>query len=231
MKNSEIKKSETKIFAFVVMLIVFTTGVNAQTRIGLATGLNYSNQNSNVENWEHAAKMNTTSGLFVEFEFNRNFSLKTQLNLAGKGSSITDVNTENLVYEFKNKYLEMPVMAKYSTGEKVRPFVQAGTYIAVLTNSRLGGHYGAKSLRADLKRVTQTVDAGLCTGVGIDYIIKGITFSAEANWKHGLMNTLQAGTIKIEVGDDTANGTINGIDVSKNRDFQIVFGISVPLSK
>lgn len=230
MKFSKNKNSGTKVFALLAMMIIFNIGASAQVKVGAVGGANFSTQNSNVKSWDHSMQLNTVKGLSFEFGLNQNLSLLVQPRFVGKGSTINDSKQNELVYEFKNKYAELPVMVRFSARGEIRPFVQAGPYIAVLTKSNLGGHFENQLLSGDLKKVTQSIDAGLYIGGGISYVMKKITLSIEANYQYGLMNTLQAGTVQINVGNDVSNGTIMGVDVSKNRGVQLTFGISVPIS-
>ncbi len=230
MKTLVNKKLVARLIAFTAISICCATAGTAQIKLGVMGGMNMSNQHSNVETWNHSTSIDYSTALTAEVNLNQNFSLVLQPGLVGKGSSIEDDNQNDLVYEFDNRYVELPVLVRFSTGNKLRPFVQAGPYAAVLVKSELGGHFGDRPLKGDLKRVTQSFDTGIYAGVGISYTYKRIAFSLEANYHYGFMNTLQAGTVDISDGEDVTTGTINGIDVSKNKGLRVSFGISVPIT-
>jgi hypothetical protein len=229
MKTLAIKKLATGTITFMVALFFLVNYGKAQVKLGAVSGLNLSNQSSNVESWDHSPAMGTTIGISSEVNLNSHLSMVLQTRFTGKGSNIEDNAQNDLVYEFRNKYAELPVLIRYSRGTKLKPFVQAGPYVAILLNSELGGTYRGKSISGDLKRVTQTFDAGIYAGLGVSYMFKNVTFSLEANYQYGFMNTLQAGTVDLKVGEQKTSGSINGIDVSKNRGYLISFGVSFPL--
>jgi hypothetical protein len=191
--------------------------------------MNLSTQESNVKGWDHSERVSTTIGMIIDLELTENFSLVLEPMYTGKGSSIKDTREESLVYEFEHKYLDIPVLFRYSMGKTIRPFVQAGPYLGILTSSKLGGQYEANPLSADMKRITAGIDVGLSMGAGLEYDLGKVSLNFQASYELGLLNTLQPGTININVGEYVSKGTIMGTDVCKNRSLQLLVGVTMPL--
>jgi hypothetical protein len=217
--------------ALTILFATFFSGLNAQHHIGVVSGVNLSTQVSNVENWEHSVKPKASIGLSVDLSVGNNMSIVLQPTLTGKGSSVRDTRQDDLVYEFNHKYIELPVLFRYAFGSTIRPYVQAGPYAALLVNSNLGGSYSDLPLSGDLKRLTAGIDIGVNVGGGIQYNLKKVRFSLETSYDIGILNTMQAGTINIEYGEQVGEGTVMATDKCQNRGFRIMAGVSIPLGK
>jgi len=64
----------------------------------------------------------------------------------------------------------------------------------------------------------------------VEYKLGRMNINFQANYNLGLLNTLQAGTIDIQVGESTAEETISALDVSKSRGLQLMLGLTFPIS-
>jgi hypothetical protein len=230
MKTQNLTKRMT-IAALTVLFATIYSGMNAQHHIGVVSGVNLSNQVSNVENWAHSMRPMATVGLTVDLAVNEDISIVLQPSFTGKGSSIRDTRENDLTYEFKHKYLELPVLFRYGFGSTIRPYVQAGPYAAILLNSKLGGSYDDLPLSGDLKRVTAGIDVGVNVGGGVQYNLNRVRFSLEASYDIGILNSMQAGTIDIKYGDQTGEGTVMATDKGYNRGLRILAGVSMSLGK
>lgn len=222
---------QTSIKSILILLFsVLTAELNAQHQFGIISGINISNQVSNVDGWKHSSKITPALGLLFALEINKNSSIVLEMVYTGRGSLVADIRHDDLVYNFQQKYLELPVLFRYSTGKVVKPFVQAGPCLGILIDSKLGGHYLKEPLSADTRIISASIDLGLCFGAGVEYKLGFVNINLQANYNLGLLNTLQAGTIKIQVGETTSQGTISALDVSKSRALQLMLGLSVPIS-
>lgn len=184
------------------------------TLIGLNGGISIPSLKSSGDNEiskDYSSRLAGTFGIFGDFGISRVFSLKAAIQYAGQGGKrngmqpVTNIPPEfsqmlpagaMLYADFNNesvlKYLEIPIMAKLTWGNKLKYYVNAGPYTGILigANQKTDGSSqfymdkGAmhpvevqgqalppQSFKADtkIKKDIHSVNLGLTGGVGLGY--------------------------------------------------------------
>ncbi len=184
------------------------------TLIGFNGGISIPSLKSNGDNEiskDYSSRLAGTFGVFGDLGISRVFSLKAAIQYAGQGGKrngmqpVTNVPPElsqmlpsgTMLYaNFNNesvlKYLEIPVMAKLTWGNKLKYYVNAGPYTGILigANQKTDGSSqffmdkGAmqpvavqgqplppQSFNADtkIKKDIHSVNVGLTGGLGLGY--------------------------------------------------------------
>ena len=149
-------------------------------------------------------------GAFLQYNFNQNFSLRTNIAFERKGSSFRaqsyDING-NLIGTVTRKenfdYLTMPLLIRATMGKKINYFVNTGPYFAyLLKQTTVNKGDNIPNTSTDNTLFFQPFDAGISLGLGISIPIKtkfAISFEARNNL--GLFN--------ISKGPIINNGSIN----------------------
>lgn len=149
-----------KIYSLLLMVcLLHAATTNAQSPwLGLKGGLsipNLSGGGGNPLSQNYSSRLAANFGLLADFSLHNNLSLQVELNYAGQGGKrdgvqpITNLPPElaqmvppgsYLYANFKNKaildYLELPVMAKLTWGQRFQFYVNAGPYLGYLLHAK-----------------------------------------------------------------------------------------------
>ena len=195
--------------------IFFSAPLSAQvTAIGVNGGISVpqlrsSGNNELSEGYE--SRLAATFGLFADLGITQQFSVKVAVNYAGQGGKrqgmqpVTAIPPDlsqllspgTMLYaDFKNEailnYLEIPVTAKFTWGDKLKYYINAGPYAGILLSATqktegtspfyldkagtqplgIQGHpMPAQSFRADIdiKKDINPINFGLTGGIGLTY--------------------------------------------------------------
>jgi len=131
-------------------------GFGGEVQVGVHAGLSIPNirgEGDNIFSRGYSSRKGPFVGLFAEFRLGPHFSLLTEVNYASQGGQWNGMQPvlmdlpglalppgTVLYAEFDNEaildYLEVPVMAKLSWGEKPRFFICAGPYVGLLVRAK-----------------------------------------------------------------------------------------------
>jgi hypothetical protein len=145
----------TSIFFMLMATAVPAAGFVDQVQVGAHGGLSIPNirDGDNVFSRGYTSRKGPFIGLFAEFRFHSNFFLRTEVNYSSQGGKwngrqpvIIDLPglvlpQDMILYaDFNNEsildYLEVPVLAGLTWGEKPRFFINAGPYIGFLIRAK-----------------------------------------------------------------------------------------------
>jgi len=188
----------------VLMILLTSHSLTAQTKIGLTGGATFANVTAKLQGISVSPKMRTgfTAGLFIDCPLSSGFSFQPALNFVQKGYKMND---ETITDKVSYGYLEVPLNFVYDSKGF---FIGAGPSIS----SGLSGKekFGSEDTKIkfgsgddEIKRFE--FGANVLTG----YKFKG-GFMVSANYNLGLNN--------IQNGNSTEVGTI------KNRYFAVKIG-------
>lgn len=159
----------TLTFLLVVLLAAGGAGLSGQTQVGVQGGLSIPNirGGNNVQSQGFTSRFGPYIGLFADFTLTTHFSLRAEVNYAsqgGKRNGMQPITMDfppelplppglTLYADFHNEtildYIEMPLLAEFSWGNKPRFFVNAGPYIGFLVRAKVVTS-GSSSLYLDL---------------------------------------------------------------------------------
>ena len=199
--------------ALLLGVLSFTTTSFAQKgdfTIGARGGVNISKLccGSMELNEDYVFGEGPSFGITASYSFSKYIYLVAELDYATQGGKRNGMQaitpgTSNILYaKFDNKtvlnYLELPVMARLTMGDKFKYYVNAGPYIGYLLSAKnvTSGssavysdkagtkieHNGLQSFNSDkdIKDQMQTINFGLCGGIG-----GGYTFGKHGIWLDG----------------------------------------------
>ena len=205
------KLNPIKILA-VFALMTLPNFINAQSfEVGIQTGYGIANITS--EEATSGTRGVYHIGLVTQYNFNDNWSVVAKVHKDQKGYKYNDgtVGRETM------NYIDIPVMAKWHFGNKVRGYVQAGVYFGIfqsaegeLNAGRIHPHTGnvaQSNMTIDTSSAYNKDDFGLNAGVGAEMkIIDQLKGFIELELTPGLADiskanhTFRNGASKIGIG-------------------------------
>jgi hypothetical protein len=185
-----------KKFLTVIALLIFSTGIFAQSESKLHFGLKaapslawLSSDSKDVTS--DGTKFGFTYGLITEFKFATNYAFATGIDVAyrgGKFKSEYKVGDTSIVYNvnYTMQYIEVPLTLKLKTNEigYLVYYLQAGVAPgwnirarADMDSTATAASYNlnANSENNDVKDITNTVNVSMIVGGGIEYTLSGST--------------------------------------------------------
>jgi len=118
--------------ATTVLLLVTTLAAKSQSSIGLEPGLTGGYLNTNLSNRESsvmAYRLGYSVAIPFEYKLNDWLSVETDPGIMQKNYSINRTDSlEGAYTSFINTYLQVPVMAKFIYGHKLKFFANAGFF-------------------------------------------------------------------------------------------------------
>jgi hypothetical protein len=156
-------------YLLVLLLGVGGAGLAGQTHVGVQGGLSIPNirGGNNVQSMGFTSRKGPYFGLFADFSLAPHFSLRAEINHASQGGKrdgmqaiITDLPAGlpvppglTLYADFHNEtildYIEIPLLAEFSWGNKPRFYIHAGPYVGFLLRAKVVTS-GQSSLYLDL---------------------------------------------------------------------------------
>ena len=201
----------------------------SQTQVGVIGGINFSNINSNDEDWIEYGRTAYGFGFVLERKVNDHVAIRIVPKYLKKDGAALDGPVR---YVLKRSYLEIPVQLKFSIAQNSGLYISVGPSIGILLDSELGGRYGAEPMNADMQNLTKSIEFGLSIGAGFSKKIGNVTMFFETNYDLGLSNTAKEGSTTVFYGrDKSETGTFGpGVDI-KTRGIKVMTGFMFPLSK
>lgn len=175
-------------------------------------------------------------GLFVDWKFHDNLSLRPHLNFVGRGVRMK-YDLQRIDYKLRATYFDIrvPVVYTFKLNSKFKPFVAAGPSFNFATGGKItykegaAHNYVVNIAKSNLK----PADLGLYLGAGAEYPINltgfPIMIGAEVGYTLGMADTFAKGEISEE--SNALNTPLYHIDGKRrNSNLIISLNVSVPLS-
>ena len=214
-----------------IILTAFTISAGAQSyrmNVGTEGGVSLAGLRGNALITDGSRlRLGFSGGVFAQYNFPRHFALRTGCYFERKGSAFeltfTDINgtpiaTINGKENFD--YLTVPLLFRYSFGEKINCFVNAGPYIGFLLKQTEYTEAFQNVPESTIDRTANFVDTetGVSFGAGVNYPVnEKYMFSFEVRNNLGLTNVSAL--------------PILGGDVIKTNALNFLFGIHYRLGK
>ena len=171
------------------MVILIPSKVNAQFKQGVKLMAGASCQSEVLHLYDNGdMKFAYGAGWIGEYRFNKGFGLQTGLEYLEKGKSRKE---NGIRTSYKFNYLEVPLLAKYTAGEKagfkndIQFYAVAGPYISYLLSAKRHENNNSVSI-SDL---ANNVDAGIRFGFGFEFPFSGASrLRLGLNYDMGLTN-------------------------------------------
>lgn len=139
-----------------------------------------------------------SGGLTFQYNFTKLFSLRTNISYERKGSEMDFLFTDEFGNQFDEitlrsnfDYLTIPLLARFTFGEKLRFHVNAGPNVGYLVKQAdiLDAYATIPESETNNIDVFERLDFGLTTGLGVSYpILNNLLLSMEVRNNLGLIN-------------------------------------------
>lgn len=189
------------------------------------------------DEYKKSALFSGMGGVFVDWKFYDNFSLRPHLNFVGRGVKMK-YEPQFIDYKLKATYFDVriPVVYTFDLNSKIKPFLAAGPGLNFVAGGKV--HYGEGSANRQIYDVKlakgnfRPLDFGIYLGAGFDYPIQFNGFplmvGAEIGYNIGLVDSFS----KAEKNNQSVavNTPVYKVDgTRKNGNLSISVNISIPL--
>jgi len=191
-QNSEKGKQLRKLLVIVVLVALATTG-NAQLQYGVKLNAGASCQSDMLELAKNCdVRFSPSIGLVGKYQFTEGFALKSGLEYLQKGRSYDE---DGASLSNKLQYLNLPVKAEFSAGEKAgfkngqRVFFAIGPYVSYLLDAK--GELNDVSF--DLKSDSKDFDFGFSYEIGFEFpVFTDKTLQVGLNYDMGFIEVYKS---------------------------------------
>ena len=166
------------LFSILFPLLLFNNSISKTIYSFGATlggGLTQNKINSKIGESKVLKIPSIMGGLNAEFATNKGIGIRTELNLLRAGYAYNIVFTDligNVILSDKLivglNYFQIPILLKYSFGNKYKFFANAGPYFGYLLNYSYTGKTINQTFMNSNSRI-KSIDFGLSSGVGLVY--------------------------------------------------------------
>jgi opacity protein-like surface antigen len=200
-----------KIILILSVFIAISNISNAQkgAHVGLQSNLNtvwIVNQNSyGGEEFDYALKLGGGVGLALGYNFSDHLGLQLEVNTSSQGQKYESSKAQptfESTRDYSLKYITLPVLFKYTSGEGVVKFYfQAGPQFSFLQDAQLTYGFAATDVVLDGTSRYSKTDIGAAFGLGANinvtpflYINAGLNFFYSGNDINSSEKTNEVGT-------------------------------------
>jgi hypothetical protein len=200
---------------------------------GAKAGLYTANTTEIPTGWPQTSfKNGFAGGVYMDYAFNRYFSLQPEVLYVMKGLNAGRANSWNVVnYAARFDYIEIPLLAKFTVTGKSHfsPFFFAGPGIGInlaadvdidITDTRTDESASGSS---DWSGIMNRTEFCFSFGAGCRYAIGLGGITADARFDLGLSNVYSGGEVTTEIEGVRITGTVQPGD-SKNLGFALLVG-------
>ncbi|MFC2133194.1 porin family protein [Bacteroidota bacterium] len=219
------------IILFILLTVLTSISTEAQIDIGIISGVNLSTATQrNIDVLDINGKTLLSIGAVADICLFDNLSLQIEPMYVQKGSKMTPIDINESEYSLSASYIELPVLLKYSYGTTFRPYVTAGAALSFTLSSELETEIGGVNFTGDLKNVTEKIEYSLTFGGGVEYSLDPVTIFVEGRYSYSLNDLINSGEYSLTSGQYSFPGEIEDNVAYKNKGWQILAGVTIPLS-
>lgn len=205
--------------------------------LGVIGGLHLANMHfpNNDESGaqEITAQTRLGAGAIVDIKLTENLFARIEPMVLQKGCTVVEGPDPNEQPggKIKSSYLEIPLLLRYSFGERIKPYFIAGPTIGFNLSIKTEFEIEGFEFEGDLKEVTRSMDLGLTFGGGIELPVSFGTLFLEGRYVLGLLNQSEPGTATIEAeGFEIELETDGESDKYFHRGLIVMAGVTFPLN-
>ena len=189
------------------------------------------------DKYDKGALFSGMGGLFVDWNFYDNFSVRPHLNFVGRGVKM-QYDPMSIDYRLRATYfdLRIPVVYTFDLNSKVQPFLALGPSLNFATGGKIHYEEGTADRQVhNLKLAKGNIrpfDFGLYLGAGFSYPIQfqglPLLIGAELGYNIGMVNTFSKPELNNKaVAVNTPVYDVRG--TRKNGNLSIALNVSIPL--
>ncbi|MEI7595029.1 MAG: porin family protein [Bacteroidota bacterium] len=193
-----------KNYAIFILLLGLTTnaiGQENKVEIGIEGGPSFSYMRIYpiISGYSTSGISAYSSGVFFQYNLKKWLSIRTNLSYERKGDNYryyyNDAHTSGIcgIKVLRHfDYFTLPILAKASIGGKIKCFYNMGPFISYLKSASYLNDYDQINTFEDGTDTYETIDAGITTGVGIDFqYFKNFSFSCEVRRNTGMTGIIK----------------------------------------
>jgi len=214
-------------FFFILILgLTLADKIHSQIDIGVIGGINIASFKADAD---VSSRWLWGAGLVFNYNFSDALSLQAEPMYLRKGG-VQEQKDNDPKLTIDQSFLEIPLLLKYSFGEESKVYITAGPTIGYLLISDLKADINVFLFTADMKKLTETFDIGLCGGCGFSVPIQKNMLFFEVKYTYGLKNLAKTGTFSAKSGHLEIEGSIDEEESKyKSRGIQLMVGFLVPI--
>jgi len=176
-----------------VLLLLLSLGSMALAQglsFGIKGGLNHSSANGD---WAQGAESRSgiAAGGYLTLSLLPSFAIQPEILYSQKGWKLSsEIEGVPWVGEYRVNYLEIPMLAKFSFGVLVKPYVIVGPYFATRVGTSWEETVGDSTSSGSMDADINGADLGYVLGAGLSTPIK---FSLEVRYSNSFSTIFQTG--------------------------------------
>ncbi|MFC2084080.1 porin family protein [Bacteroidota bacterium] len=220
-----------------VVLVLFLTFTQSfsQVRVGLIGGLNFSDITDPDFGFSEFTHVNSFEfGAAADISFSDNFSIYLEPMYIEKGGAfkIEESIGKSILPDItlRMSYIEIPIFLKFSTGEKIKPFIIAGPTIDINLSSKIETGFQGFEFAIDTQDLTRRFGFGLSFGGGLNYMTDAITLLIECRYTLGISDFTKPGYLKADIAGNSFKEKISENPNLKTKGIQIMCGFLLPIT-
>jgi len=209
------------------IFIIATSKSFSQLNAGIIGGINVAS--FHVENDDVSNRTLWGIGSVINYPLNDDFSIQAEPMYLKKGGIREQVDDDPKL-TFDLSFFEIPILLKYSLGDKNKVFLITGPTMGYLLTSDLEADVNGIIFSADLKKITETIDLGVCVGGGFSVEVHPGTLFLQGKYTFGLTNLAKNGKFTAEAGPLELEGELDSKESKyKTRGLQLSVGFMIPI--
>jgi hypothetical protein len=196
------KKNILPLLLFLNTLFLIPTKGYSQKKLSfgfrISTSLGFHTTQSMLSSSSFTPKSGYSFGALAEYKIIGPLSVRAEILYSNRGFkdkvNFTDASG-NAYYEGYIKtnmnYIDLPIMAKISFGNTVKPYFLIGGFGSIFLNGKQKNNFTIPGSTADISSSpykAPSYDFGALGGFGLDFKISSLILFTELRYNHGLVN-------------------------------------------
>ena len=174
-------KSIQTILLFIIVLAVFTTKSYANEMvIGIQVGPTVTNVLGKNNIFKPKADIRYAAEFYFKYYISNKIAFRTGLGFEDKGyqfknATFTDPGGNPIgtgKFQHHLQYITIPVLAEFTFGKKVQPYINTGFYFGILAKAQDISKFQSDKVKSDVTQYINRFDMGFVVGAGINVPIK-----------------------------------------------------------
>ncbi|MCR4417851.1 MAG: PorT family protein [Ignavibacteria bacterium] len=176
---------------FIILLLFFSSVVNAQLKYGVKGGFNFASfGGSDAQNIKSQTRFQFGGFVNYSLPFLFGFQAEALYSMKGAQQKVTDNYGNNWTLSYNVDYLEIPVLVQFNIPLAVpvplTPYLEVGPSLGVTLSAKEKAETQGFSQESDIKNDLTSTDFGLALGFGLN-VLK--TFGVNLRYTFGF-NTI-----------------------------------------
>jgi hypothetical protein len=217
-----------KVSAFLTLFLCLSACTYAQVEVGLVGGVNFSSMT--YKQWNISELKGTTKfgvGAVAGFHLTDHLTLRFEPTYLQKGAIA--VSTFDPDIKISASFFELPLLLKYSYGDRIQPYLLAGPVLGIRLTAEFEMDLQGMTFAADTKSITETLEYAVSAGAGVAFKVGKITLFLESRYTYGLNDLCKPGNYTFKAAQYVLPQTAEEEIEVQTRCVKIFGGMTIPL--